>query len=186
MHRNFEWRVSPRGGQRNGRCYVAAKTFIGAPVKQTDPAESDGVGRNKFELATGAQAPVNGKSGLCIYEYKGDDGWAGDDQYLTTTSDKTHTPASAAVQVVSGTTVKVAFRNTNDVKFLNTRTYDGLTVVSEGAGATPNVNVGDYLTPGAGTDEAGYWAVTTDAAQAWLVVTSVDDARGEVEARLMF
>ena len=56
----------------------------------------------------------------------------------------------------------------------------------EGAGATPNLNVGDYLTPGAGTDTDGYWAVTATAENAWMVVVGVDDARGEVEARLLF
>lgn len=185
MHRNFEWRVSPRGGQRNARAYVESATFIGAPVVMTDPAEDDGLGRAKFELATGAQAPINGKSGICIYEYKGDDGWAGDDPYLTTTSDKTTTPASAAIQVVSGDTVKVAFRNTEDVNFLNGRNYDGVTVVA-GLGATPTVEVGDYLTPGVGDGTSGYWAETANVAEAWLVVTSVDAARGEVEARMMF
>lgn len=188
MHRNFEWRVSPQGGQRSARCYVEAATFIGAPVVLTEPAEDDGLGRNKYELATGATAPVPGKAGICIYEFKGDDGWAGDDPYLATTSDKTTAPAGAAVQVVSGSTVKVAFRNTETANFLGSRSYEGVTVVA----GIANLEVGDYLVPGAGTDADGYWAVASPgggddpADEPWMVVTGVDSARGEVEARLLF
>jgi hypothetical protein len=186
-HRNFEFRVSPRGGQRAGRFYVEDATLIGAPVKLAADADPHGheLGLAKVELATGAQAPKPGVSGICVYEFKGADGWAGDDPHLTTFSDKDTVPAGAAVQVVSGDTVKVAFRNTDDVTFLNARNYEGRTMVAE-LGATPAVSVGDYLTPGVGSDAAGYWAKTTDATQAWLVVTGVDPDRGEVEARMLF
>jgi hypothetical protein len=54
-----------------------------------------------------------------------------------------------------------------------------------GLGATPTLQVGDYLTPGTGNDSAGYWAETASAANAWLVVTLVDSARQEVEAELL-
>lgn len=185
--RNFEFRVSPRGGQRSGRFVVSAATLIGAPVKLAagaDPSSQE-LGLIEVELATGAQAPVAGLSGICVYEYKGAEGYAGDDAALTTWSDKDTTPAGAAVQVVSGDTVKVAFRNTDDAVFLNTRTYQGRTMVA-GMGATPSVAIGDYLTPGTGNDTAGFWAETANVAEAWLVVTGVDTARGEVEARLMF
>jgi hypothetical protein len=49
-------------------------------------------------------------------------------------------------------------------------------------GATPTVKVGDLLSPGTGTDVAGYWAVNATAANAWLRVTNVDAARQMVEA----
>jgi hypothetical protein len=186
--RNFEFRVPPHGGQRSGRWHVPAtgnEIPIGAPVKLTvDGAESD-LGLFPVELATGAQAPKPGVSGVVIYEYKGQDGWAGDDQNLVTYSDKDTVPLGAAVQVVSGVDVKVALINTEDVTFLNTRDYTGRTMVA-GLGATPTLKVGDYLTPGTGDDSAGYWAETASAANAWLVITKVDNVRGEVEARLAF
>lgn len=189
--RNFEFRVSPRGGQRAGRFSVPStgtEIVIGAPVKATVGTAPDSeLGLQVVELCTGAQAPLKGGlSGIAVFEYKGAEGWAGDDPYLTTYSDKDTVPLGEAVQVVFGDTVKVCFRNTNDVTFLNSRDYTGRTMVSEGSGATPNVNVGDYLTPGVGTNAAGYWAVTATAANAWLIVTGVDDSRGEVEARLLF
>lgn len=186
-HRNFEFRVSPRSGQRSGRFYVEDATLIGAPVVIADDADpaSQELGLTKVELATGAQAPRPGVSGICVFEFKGADGYAGDDPFLTTYSDKDTAPAGAAVQVVSGDEVKVAFRNTDTTTYLNTREYAGRTMVDE-LGATPNVAVGDFLTPGAGTDADGYWAKTTDQAEAWLVVTGVDPVRGEVEARMLF
>jgi hypothetical protein len=184
--RNFEFRVTPQSGQRSGRFAASAAIVIGAPVK-ADVAQAPGdLGLQEVDLATGAQAPLKGLSGIMVYEHKGAEGWAGDDPFLTTYSDKDTCPSGAAVQVVSGDDVKVCFRNTNDVTFLNTRDYTGTTMVSEGAGSTPNVNVGDFLTPGVGTRTDGFWAVTSVEANAWLVVTAVDDARGEVEARFVF
>jgi hypothetical protein len=184
--RNFEFRVSPRSGQRAGRFAAPASgdtIVIGAPVTVSDPATENELGLLEVELATGAQAPKPGLSGIAYYEHIQ---YQGDDPFLTTWSDKGTVDPGKAVQVVSGSTVKVALRNTNNVTFLNSRDYPGRTMVSEGVGATPNVNVGDHLTPGVGTDADGYWVVTDNADHAWLVVTSVDDARGEVEARMLF
>jgi hypothetical protein len=55
-----------------------------------------------------------------------------------------------------------------------------------GVAATSTVEVGEYLTVGVGTDDDGYWAVTTDADEAWLVVTHVDGSTGLCEAILNF
>jgi hypothetical protein len=186
-HRNFEFRVSPKGGQRAGRFYVAAATLIGAPVKITNDADpsSQELGLIEVELATGAQAPTKGLSGILAYEFKGAEGYAGDDPFLTTYSDKALAPAGAAVQVVSGDTVKVAFRNTDALTVMNTRAYAARTMVDE-LGATPAVSIGDWLTPGVGTDTDGYWAKTETESEAWLVVTGVDTDLGEVEARMLF
>lgn len=189
MTRNFEFRVSPRSGQRAGR-YITPSTgtpiVIGAPIKVNAVAAANDLNLQEVALATGAQAPVPGIHGILVYEYKGADGWSGDDPHLTTWSDKDTAPLGKACQLVSGDAVKVAFRNTNDTTFLNTRDYEGRTMVSEGSGATPNANVGDYLTPGPGSDALGYWAVTTSASSAWLVITAINDTTGEVEARLLF
>lgn len=182
--RNFEFRVPPQSGQRAGRYALDATSVpIGAPVKATGAEDTQG--RAVVSLATGAQAPVAGITGIAVYEYKGMEGWAGDDPYLTTYSDKDTVPANAAVQVVSGDSVKVVLRNTVARTFLNTRSYTGRKMVA-GLGATLTLAIGDYLTPGTGNGTAGYWAETGSATNAWMVITKVDNTRGEVEARLLF
>lgn len=183
---NFEFRVSPDSSNRSGRNYLvdATPVPIGAPVLLTGNAE-DARGLAPVTLATGDQAaPKPGEGGIAVYEY-GPAGYAGDDPLLTTYSDKDTVPSGAAVQVVNGEDVKVVLRNTSDSTFLNTRSYTGRTMVA-GLGATPTLSVGDYLAPGVGNGTSGYWAETSTAANAWLVITRVDNARGEVEARVAF
>ncbi len=188
--RNFEFRVPPQSGQRAGRYTIASNGLaivMGAPIKATVGTVDLEMGMQVVALATGAQAPLPGLSGICVYEFKGAEGWAGDDPSLTTYSDKDTAPIGAAVQMVSGDSVKVVLRNTNTQTYLKSRSYPGRNMVGEGSGgATPNLDVGDFLTPGAGNDTAGYWATTTTLANAWLIVVGVDDARGEVEARFTF
>jgi hypothetical protein len=187
--RNFEFRVPPHSGQRAGRYAIdpaGSPILIGAPIKVDPTKTHTGLGVPIVILATGATAPVSGQMGICVFEFKGDEGYAGVDPYLNTYSDLAMAPAGQAVQLVSGDSVKVSFRNTNAVTFLGARAYPNRTMVSEGGGATPNVDVGNFLTPGTGNDTAGYWAVTASATNAWLVVTGVDDQRSEVEARFLF
>lgn len=193
--RNFEFRIPPEAENRLGRFISPASgtaIVIGAPVV-FDPSPSaatttaaTALGLQPVKLATGPQVPVVGLSGIAVFEYKGQDGWAGDDQLLTTWSDKDTVPLGKALQVVSGRDVKVAFRNTADSTFLNIRAYTGRIMVSDGAGSTPNVAVGDFLSPGVGDNTSGYWAKTAVAANAWLIVTRVDNTRGEVEAQVAF
>ncbi len=186
--RNFEFRVPPVHGQRGGR-YVLPKTApaaipIGAPVKVADGAVQDSMGLLPVALATGAQAPKFGTCGLLLFEYP-PVAFAGTDPVLTTYADLDTAPKGAAIQLIHGDAVKVVFRNTVARTFMNTRDYTGRTMVA-GLGATPTLAVGDYLTPGTGSDGAGYWAETATAANAWLVVESIDTARNEVEARFVF
>lgn len=184
--RNFDFRVPPVHGQRAGRYYnVSANPIvIGAPVLLSGTTENT-LSLEPVALATGSQvAPKPGMGGIAIYEY-GPAAFAGNDPYLTTYSDKDTLAAGAALQVVSGSTVKISLRNTVSTVFLGSRTYAGRVMVA-GMGATPTVTLGSYLTPGTGDDVNGYWAVTGTAANAWLVVTKVDLARGEVDARLTF
>lgn len=185
--RNFEFRVPPKSSNRSGRHYLVDTTAlpIGAPVV-VDTAESENsLGLLPVTKATSAQdAPKPGEGGIAVYEY-GPAAFAGDDPWLTTYSDKDVVPAGAAVQVVNGVDVKVVLRNTSDETFLNTRSYTGRTMVA-GLGSTLTLEVGDYLTPGTGDDTDGYWAETATASEAWLVITKVDNTRGEVEARLTF
>jgi hypothetical protein len=186
--RNFELTVPPNGNQRKGRFYNAAGADIpiGAPVTATNGA-ANSLGLEPVDLQDGAASnPIAGRHGIAVYEY-GPNGYAGDDPVLTTYSDKDVVPDGAAVQVVSGTQIKVRLRNTPaSSTFLNTRTYTGRTMVA-GVGATPTVAVGDYLEPqGTPNDTNGYWVETATLADAWLVVTKVDSDRDEVEAQMMF
>jgi hypothetical protein len=186
--RNFEFRVPPVHGERNGRYSVpaAGDTIpIGAPVLTTAAGAADDLGMQPVTLATGAQArPKPGMGGLALYEWA-PAAFAGTDQFLTTYSDRDYVPLGAAIQVVSGPQVKVVFTNTSASTFLGTRSYAGRTMVA-GMGATPTIAVGDFLTPGTGNDSAGYWAETASEANAWLVVTNINTTRLEVEARFVF
>jgi hypothetical protein len=202
FHRNFEWAIPPQVHQRPGSFIspnalqndgVTPNTplLIGAPVKVDTNQSVDTVyGLQPVVPATGAQAPLGGLTGVCIYEFKNDEAYAGFDPYLTGFSDLALVPPAQGVQLVSGLNVSVRFRNTSALTFLNTRTYPARTMVAGFGGATNTVFVGSYLTPGTGTDAAGYWAVTgsvgTPGANAWLVVTAIDLARGEVTARFLF
>lgn len=193
--RNFEFRVPPHGGERSGRWVLQDTGLsdttvipIGAPVTlDTSVAVDDQfTGAANVKLAVSAQAPAKGVAGILVYEY-GPAAFAGDDPFLTTYSDKDTVLANGTklVQVVSGSDIKVVLRNTEDRTFLNTRDYEGRTMVAGLGGATPTVEVGEYLSPGTGTDAAGYWAVSS-AANGWMIVTAVDNDRNELEARLLF
>lgn len=184
--RNFDFRVPPVHGQRGGRFVLDPDSSntggvpIGAPVL----ANGDGTDANGLltvDLATGAQAPVKGQSGILVYEAFN---LAGLDPYLSTYSDVDKAPLGQAIQVVSGDHVKVAFRNTADRTFYNSRAYLGRAMVAPAN--LSGLAVGDMLTPGTGNDTAGYWAKTVTAADAWLLIEAVDAARGEVEARFVF
>jgi hypothetical protein len=188
--RNFEFRVSPQSGQRASRYATqataanAATIPIGAPIKVLDGTE-DTAGRLLVELGAQGVPPHSGYNGIAIFEYA-PAAFAGDDPFLTVYADKVDVPDGVGVQMVSGKEVKVVLRNTATRTFLHSRTYTGKTMVA-GAGATPTVAVGNYLEPHSSpSDTNGYWVETATAANAWLLVTKVDTARGEVEARMLF
>lgn len=186
--RNFEFRVPPRSEDRSGRYYLADATEIpiGAPVVRDSGEDLNDLGLTPVTLATGDTAtPLPGQGGVVVYEY-GPAAYAGDDTNLVTYSDKDTVPAGAAVQVVGGNYVKIVLRNTSDETFLQTRDYTGRTMVAGIGIATPTLVVGDMLTPGVGNDTDGYWKETSDATEAWAVITKVDNDRAEVEARLTF
>lgn len=186
LGRNFDFRQPPIPQHRLGR-YKTGEDAIpnGAPVLVDTAAGEDSNRRLTFELATGAQArPLPGQGGICVWEAP-DANFAGSDPVLTRPSDVVDAPAETAAQLVHGTEVRVVFNNTEAHTFRNMRDYAARVMVA-GLGATPTVAVGDFLTPGTGNDAAGYWAETADAANAWLVVTSVNASTGEVEAQLLF
>ncbi len=190
-HRGFEFRVPPTHGQRHGQYISAAsgtQLVIGQPVT-ADFSQADDVsyGLQPVVAATGAQAPVPGASGIVVYEFKRPDGFAGFDVELMTYADLALIPFGAAVMVIAGPPITVGFRNVVDTgPFLNTRDYPTRIMVAGVSIATPTVAKGSYLTPGVGTDAAGYWQVTSDVTKAWLLVTDIDTSRGEVEARCLF
>jgi hypothetical protein len=210
---NFEFRVPPRSAARKGR-YVApvaplagvgagggTASFgsapaglipIGAPVVADLAAGQDPQGRQYVKLAPAGQlVGTDGEStpaslaGVMVYE-SGPAAFAGTDPYLTTYSDLGYAPRGASVQVISGDpTTKVVFRNTAANSFLGIRPYAGRTMVN-GLGATATVIVGDYLVPGLGDDNDGYWVSSATAEGAWLVITHIDTVRAEVEAQMLF
>jgi hypothetical protein len=167
--RNLEFRVPPVHGQRGGR-YVLPSTEdnlpLGVPVVVADGAVADAMGLLPVTLATGAQAPKQGMTGLLLFEHA-PAAFAGYDPELTVHNDLDFAPAGRAVQLISGDKVKVVFRNTTAHTFLNSRAYTGRIMV-------------------VGNDTDGYWAETATAANAWLVVERVDADRQEVEARFNF
>ena len=184
--RNFDFRVTPPEEARRGRVVLdeGSAVPIGVPLVIANDATPSVEFTDALPatLATGAQAPRRGFAGIGVYEHL--DFNQVDPQY-TTFSDIDTIPNGKLFQLVSGPNVKVVFRNTADRTFLTTRDYAGRIMVA-GMGATPTVGIGDYLTPGTGDDDNGYWAVTGSAANAWLIVTNVDALRQEVEAEFNF
>lgn len=187
--RNFEFRVQPHGGQRAGRYKnpsTGSNIPLGAPARVDTAAGPDEDLRLRIGLASGASPePRQGVAGIPVYEWA-PNAFAGDDPLLVTYSDKDFIPAGEPCFLVSGEEVKVVLRNTAANNFYGQRTYPARTMVA-GLGATPTVAVGDMLRPhNTPNDTNGYWVETSTRAEAWLVVTHVDTARQEVEARFLF
>lgn len=182
--RNFVFRKSPTHGQRGSRFVLGGPTNLtsGVPVKVD--GSTDGLGRRTVTIATGAQnKPLPGQGGILVFENIDSLNTLGE-----TFSDVDLAVPGDAVQVVTGNggSVKVAFTNTASTNSFGRTGYPKARVMVAGVSqATPSVAPGDYLTPGVGNDASGYWAETSNAAEAWLVVTSVDSTNGIVEAELL-
>lgn len=197
--RNFDFRIPPDADDRKGRFVLTSAggtiaTATGTGVPLGAPVVYDSVtaaptgfpGANNITLATGAQAPVVGLSGILVYEHA-PAAFAGYDPLLTLYSDLGFAPVGKLVQVVSGAPeVKVLLHNTTLTTFLQTTSYAARKMVAGIGQATPSIVVGDLLTPGTGNDTAGYWAETGTASQGWLKVVAVDNTRAEVEAHILF
>lgn len=186
----FDFRVTPEPHMRQGRYILDPDTLadvvpIGGPVIVTaDEPSTLFTGARIVDLATTAQEPpLPGQGGIAVYEWIDLNGL---DPVINSHSDRPDVPPGKLIQVVRGEGIKVVFRNVADHTYLHTRDYPGRTMVAGVGIATPTVTEGDLLTPGVGTEDDGFWAVTTDPTEAWLVVELVDNDRGEVEARLMF
>jgi hypothetical protein len=183
---NFEFRVPPRPNNRAGRYKIGATPLrIGVPVKVVDDAELDAQGRLELELVTGnVGKPIAGIHGLMVFEPAFSYAFQGRDRRLDTPSDLVEAPANAAVQLVNGDDVKITLRNTDEQNFLGGRLYPAATYVA-GLGATPTLGVGDFVGPGAGDIDDGFWAATNEA-NAWFAVVGVDAARQEADLRMLF
>lgn len=185
--RNFEFRISPRNGERAGRYILDPQSDPlpqGVPVVTT--GEVDSLGRSVVTLADpAADKPAPGQGGILVYEQFRYDGV---DPVINTYSDMDTVPPGKAVQVVTGENrVRIAYRNTTQDSFLIRSGYPHPRIMIAGVSiATPTVAPQDFLTPGAGDDDDGYWAETADATKAWLVVNTVDSSTGWVEVTVNF
>lgn len=192
--RNFDFRVMPFQGRRGARFMLSTAVTtstlvpIGAPVTYDGAVDTSGYGHGVVgvKLALGAQAPRDGLSGIAVYEHA-PAAFAGYDPALTLYSDIDFVPKGKLIQVVNGDTTKVVLTTTVARSFLHNRDYTGRVMVAGIGGATSgDAETGSKLTPGIGTDAAGYWATTSTASEGWLVVTSVDQTNLEVEAKMLF
>lgn len=184
--RNFEVIVPPHGRDRRGRFFLdnAVDTVpIGAPASYSlagTVGAPNALDMQPVVNVSGDVAPTE-MSGILVYEY-GPNGYAGDDPVLTDYSDKDTIDAGSAVQLIRGEYVKVRFTNTTAETFLNSRSYAARTMVD-----LTGIIVGDLLQPETTpNDTNGYWQEAITPANAWLVVTKVDTARGELEAQMTF
>lgn len=178
---------SPRPEDRLGRYVngsgVTIPMFV--PVKVPNGAHVDGNGQMALALATGAQAPVKARAGIAIFENPTPD-IPGLDPVLSRADDLDYVPIGAACQLVSGDYVRLRLVNAGAYDLYGQRTYPGRVMVAGLGGATPAITEGDLLTPGVGSDSAGYWAKTVTAAEAWLRVTAVYNDSSELDAQFCF
>lgn len=188
--RNFDFRVMPHQGGRGSRYMLGGSTNlpIGAPVSYSGGVDTTAFGPGVIGviLATGAQPPKLGTTGIGVYEHA-PNAFAGTDPVLTNYSDIDYIPFGKMLQVVHGNDVKVVLTTTISRSFLHTRTYPGRVMVAGMGGATTgDAEIGSYLTPGNGNDTDGYWQTTATASNGWLVVTASSEAALEVEAKMTF
>lgn len=174
--RSFEWRATPVEQARYARARVVGGSVpIGAPVTMGPPLQAEYTDALSVRLTKGEQPFIVG-SGVVVYEWID---YHRLDPQTSTPSDRDTVPDGGLCQVIADTSTKLIFKNYGN-RFAGRTPFNRVMVA--GLGGTTNLAVGAYLTPGSGTDALGYWTPTADAAHAWLTVTRVDLARGEVEA----
>lgn len=166
----FDFRVTPEPHMRQGRYILnpdstADVVPIGGPVMVTgDDPSTLFTGARVVDLATGDLAPpLPGQGGIAVYEHLHLHGL---DPVINSHSDRPDIPLGKLIQVVRGEGIKVVFRNVADHQYLHVRDYPGRTMVAGVGIATPTVSEGDFLTPGIGTEDDGFWKKTTDPAEA--------------------
>ena len=180
--RNFGFRRMPWAYHRRGRFYVPTPNTLlfGTPVVATTTVDAARSGAQLLAQAGAAQVPVPGQTGLIVWEMH-PSGMSGRDPNLTDYSDIDRAKDGELVQLVHGVGVKVVLRNTAATTF-GTRTYAARKMID-----LTGLAVGDYLRPLASpSDTNGYWTKQSGSEPKWLVVTSIDSTRNEVEAELQF
>ena len=161
--KNAEYRVPPTPQQRAGRHTSSVATRRLVPMQ--DEGTDDGYDRTALEPGVKGETPISGKHGLVDYVAIMQGG--SDDMRRFFPRD--FIPEDASVQLVSGPTVKVAYRNTAKARMI--------------AGT---VAKDDLLTPKAsGSDIVGYWEKTTTPGEEWARVTNVNPD-GTIEVQMTF
>ena len=184
--RNFDFRQSPIPQHRLGRFRTGATAIPnGAPVIADGALDANG--RRAFILAaSGTNRPNPGQGGICVYEQP-DAQYRGYDSDITRPSDMIDAPALTPAQMCHGTEVRLALYNTAEDDFRGMRVppYAARVMVAGASGATPTVEVDEFIGAGVGNDTDGYWAVVAEA-DAWAIVTEVDPDLGLVVAQMLF
>lgn len=150
----------------------------GQPFKIGTAVVVDPDNEGRMKAVTTATAPT-ALSGLVVFEHIQ---FQGVDTTLVTNHDTPFdlVPQNRHAQIMSGKGAKVWFKNTADAVLYDGRVRSGSTMVAGLGGATPSLEVGDYLTP-----SADGWAAGT-ATNGWLQVEQVNHAAGLVECRVTF
>lgn len=173
---------------REGRLRSAAGSSLrlGTMVEQnpTTPAEIREADGTSGAAIGGSGSVLTGNVGILWYEHDAqtynDPAFGGAAGLLP--QDLDTAPAGRLVQVLSGKGVKVWLRNTAadttepGLNFPAVRTV--VTMVNNIAG----LSVGDAL---GWNDTSDYWAVTTTAAEMFMVVTDINSANTRVECTLL-
>ena len=159
--KSAEYRIAPQIENIDGRHVSGAAFRRLVPVKASTTVE-DGFERSSVEAATAATGPVRGMNGLVDYVKLGQSGF----EDFRGGFDRETIPAGVPVQMVQGSEMKVAYRNSDDVKMV-------AGVAAVGALVTPQTSP---------DDTAGYFVVTSTAAEAWGVITNIS-ADGDIEVR---
>lgn len=173
---------------REGRLRAPAASALRlGTLVEIDPNDTDRV-RQAVDAAIGGGGDVRTtECGILWYEHDSqtfnDPRFGGAAGLLP--QDLDTAPAGRMVQVLHGPGVKVWLRNTEDsttepgLNYSNTRA--AVTMVTGLGGATPTVAVGDLL----GWNTSGYYAVTTQIAEAMLRVTAVDNTLNSCDAEIL-
>lgn len=181
--RNFSFRQPPTYQHRLGRFKTGASTTVvnGAPVVGSGDADTTDK-RLTVALAAAGAAPIPGLSGVANQENPWDRG-AGYDMVLTKSVDFHACLSSEQVQVCHGSEVKVLVQNTEDVAAGEFQALEGITMF---AGDLDTLNIGDPVTPGAGSDASGYWKKATGGDGVWGYIVELDADAGIVVFQLKF
>lgn len=159
----------PQTAEATGAGQVGGLFLIGTAVRLDDANPG-------FLTRPGDSEAPSPLCGVVVYEHIQR---MGSDPFTTTAQDFEVVPAGQYAQVMRGPGVKVWFKNTEAKTSYDGRAREGRSLVDGLGGATPSIEVGDFLTVNAdGTYKEG------TAANGWFLVEQV---QGDlVECRFTF